>query len=261
MARWPLTARAALFVFCLLLLPSVGCAISVPSTSGVHPERILLDPTPLYVWNVPLNTVILGLLAITFPTALFILIQILFSLSAWLQLGHKRVTCRNILDNENRNAVYTCIWKNPGISMRNLSQMLGMNIGTLRYHVGVLCRMGRITAEQNGGGMRYYVSVGTCSDLEKILAGCLNEHPKIQIINLVLQHPGITRKDIASRLIMSGPNVTWHMRSLTREGIVKSEKDGRNVRYYLCPDVKEYIKAHESWHLVSAGRDVSGTGT
>ena len=261
MASWSLIARIALFAFCFLLLPSVGCAISVQPTSGIHPERIFLDPTPLYVWNVPLNTVILGLLAITVPTTLFVLIQILFSLSAWLQLGHKRVTDGNILDNETRNAVYTCIWKNPGTSMRNLSQMLGMNIGTLRYHVGVLYRMGKVTAEQNSGGMRYYVGVGTCSDLEKILAGCLNVHPKIRIINLVLQHPGIVRKDIASRLILSGPNVTWHMRSLTREGIVKSEKDGRNVRYYLRPDVKEYIKAHKSWHLVSGGKGVSGTGT
>lgn len=106
--------------------------------------------------------------------------------------------------------------------------------------------MGRVTAEQNSGGMRYYVGVGTCSDLEKILAGYLNEHPKIRIINLVLQHPGIARKDIASRLIISGPNVTWHMRSLIREGIVKSERDGRNVRYYLCPDVKEHIMAQKS---------------
>lgn len=261
MASWSLTARIALFVFCLLLLPSVGCAISVQPTSGIHPERIFLDPTPLYVWNVPLNTVILGLLAITVPTTLFVLIQILFSLSAWLQLGHKRVTDGNILDNENRNAVYTCIWKNLGTSMRNLSQMLGMNIGTLRYHVGVLYRMGKVTAEQNSGVTRYYISTGPLTDLEKKITRYLDEYPKSRILNLVLQHPGIVRKDIASKLIMSGPNVTWHMRSLTREGIVKSEKDGRNVRYYLRPDVKEYIKAHKSWHLVSGGKGVSGPGT
>ena len=145
--------------------------------------------------------------------------------------------------------------------MRSLSRTLGVNIGTLRYHVVVLCRMGRIVAEQNTGGMRYYVSTNTCSDLEKKLAGYLNEHPKIRMINLILQHPGIVRKGIASRLIMSGPNVTWHMRSLIREGILKSERDGRNVRYYLCPDVKGYIAVHKSWHLVNTRKGASGTGT
>lgn len=193
--------------------------------------------------------------------ALFIPVQLLFSLFAWLHLGHKRVLCRNVLENETRYAVYTCILENPGVRMRSLSRTLGVNIGTLRYHVVVLCRMGRIVAEQNTGGMRYYVSTNTCSDLEKKLAGYLNEHPKIRMINLILQHPGIVRKGIASRLIMSGPNVTWHMRSLTREGIVRSERDGRNVRYYLCPDVEEYITAHRPWHLVNAGKRSSGTGT
>ena len=261
MASWSLTARVTLFVFCLLLLPSVGCAISVPQTSEAYPGQILSDPTPLYVWNVPLNAVILGLLSITVPTALFILIQILFSLPMRLQLGHKRVSCQNILDNENRNAVYMCIQENPGIHISNLLQMLEMNIGTLRYHVGVLCRMGKVVAEQNCTGISYYVSGDPFPELEKTITGYSYEFPKGRIISLVLQHPGIARKDIASRLIMSGPNVTWHMRSLTREGIVRSERDGRHVRYYLCQDVKEHIMAQKSWHLASAGREVSGTGT
>ena len=253
-------ARIALIVFCILLLPSAVCATPIQPVHGPYPEQLPSDPTPLYIWNVPLSILILEFVCVSAP-ALFIPIQLLFSLFVWLYLGHKRVSCRNVLGNENRNAVYTCILENPGASMRFISQTLGMNIGTLRYHVGVLCRMGKVVAEQNNGGMRHYVDVGTCSDLEKVLAGCLNEHPKIRIINLVLQHPGITRKDIASRLIMSGPNITWHMKSLIREGIVRSERDGRNVRYYLCPDVKEYIAVHKSWHLVNTRKGASGTGT
>jgi len=139
--------------------------------------------------------------------------------------------------------------------------MLEMNIGTLRYHVSVLCRMGKVVAEQNSRRISYYVNTGIPTDLEKVVAEFLDERPKSRILSLVLQYPGITRKDIASRLIMSGPNITWHMKSLIREGIVRSEKDGRNVRYYLCPDVKEHIKAHGSWHLVDIGKGVSGSGT
>lgn len=252
-------SRIALVAFCTLLLSSTVCATPIQPVYGAYPEQLPSGLTPLYPWNEPLSILILELVCVSAP-ALFIPIQLLFSLFVWLYLGHKRVSCRNVLDNENRNAVYTCILENPGASMRFVSQTLGMNIGTLRYHVGVLCRMGKVTAEQNSGGMRHYADVGTCSDLEKVLTGCLNEHPKIRIINLVLQHPGIARKDIASRLIMSGPNVTWHMRSLTREGIVKSEKDGRNVRYYLCPDVQECIAAHRPWHLVSTGKEIQVPG-
>lgn len=252
--------RIALVAFCILLLSSTVCATPILPAYSTYPEQLPSGLTPLYPWNEPLSILILEFVCVSAP-ALFIPIQLLFSLFVWLYLGHKRVSCRNVLDNENRNAVYTCILENPGASMRFISQTLGMNIGTLRYHVGVLCRMGKVVAEQNNGGMRHYVDVGTCSDLEKVVAEFLDERPKSRILSLVLQYPGITRKDIASRLIMSGPNITWHMKSLIREGIVRSEKDGRNVRYYLCPDVKEHIKAHGSWHLVDIGKGVSGSGT
>lgn len=247
-------------VFCTLLLSSTVCATPIQPVYGAYLEQFPSDLTLLYAWNEPLSILILEFVCVSAP-ALFIPVQLLFSLFVWLQFGNKRVTCRNVLENETRNAVYVCIWDNPGIRMRSLSQTLGMNIGTLRYHVGVLCRMGKVVAEQNSGGMRYYVNAGTCSDLEMKLAGYLNEDPKNRILSLVLQCPGITRKDIASRLIISGPNITWHMRSLIREDVVRSEKDGRNIRYYLCPDVKGHIMAHKSWPLVSPRRDISGTGT
>ena len=252
-------ARTVLVILCLLLLPSAVSATPIQPVYGPYPETLPSDPTPLYIWNVPLSILILEFVCVSAP-ALFIPVQLLFSLSVWLRLGQKRLAYRNVLENETRNAVYTCVRENPGIHISTLLQMLEMNIGTLRYHVGVLCRMGKVVAERNCTGMSYYANAGTSSDLEKKIAGFLDEHPKSRILSLILQHPGITRKDLASRLITSGPNVTWHMRSLVREGIVRSERDGRNVRYYLCPDVKEHITAHKSWDLVNTGKRVSGTG-
>lgn len=237
--------RIALVAFCILLLSSTVCATPIQPVYGAHPEQLPSGLTPLYPWNEPLSILILEFVCISAP-ALFIPVQLLFSLFVWLHLGHKRISNRNVLENETRNVVYTCILENPGASMRFISQTLGMNIGTLRYHVGVLCRMGKVIAEQNSGRMRHYADADTCSDLEMKLAGYLNEHPKNQMLSLVLQYPGITRKDIASRLIMSGPNITWHMKSLIREGVVRSEKNGRHTRYYLYSDAKKYIRILES---------------
>ncbi|MFA7562153.1 MAG: winged helix-turn-helix transcriptional regulator [Methanoculleus sp.] len=259
MARRSLTIRLSLVAFSLLMLSAAVCATPIQPVYGAYPEKLPSDPTPLYFWNEPLSILILEFVCVSAPM-LFIPVQLLLSLSVWLWLGQKRLMCRNVLENEVRNAVYTCIRQNPGVHVDSLSRMLGMNIGTLRYHVGVLCRVGKVVAEQNSRRMSYYANTGSLTDLEKKVAGFLDEHPKSRILSLVLQHPGITRKDIASRLIMSGPNVTWHMSSLTREGVVKSEKDGRNMRYYLCPDVGACIAAHKPWLLVSAGKDVSDTG-
>ena len=187
-------------------------------------------------------------------------ILVVFSLLAWLHFGHKRVLQHSVLENENRNAAYLCIRDNPGITTSSLSRLLGMNLGTLRYHVEMLCRMGTVVPEQNCRGMRYYVDTGACPGLERKVAGYLNEQSKSLILNIVLQHPGSTRKEIASRLVIAGTSVTWHMKSLLRDGIVRDERNGRFVRYYLCADAKECVQTHGAWKPAIAGGRVSGTG-
>ena len=142
--------RIALIVFCILLLPYAVCATPIQTFHGPYPEQLPSDSTPLYIWNVPLSILILEFVCVSAP-ALFIPMQLLFSLSVWLRLGQKRVTYRNVLENENRNAVYMCIQENPGIHMHALSRVLGMNIGTARYHMEVLCGVGKVFQSRTPG--------------------------------------------------------------------------------------------------------------
>lgn len=240
------SSRAGIILALLCLIPAVSAVSAAPLVYGDAPGQMLSDPTPLYAWNIPLKIVVLEILSIAAPAALFIPIQFLFSLSAWLYLGHRRVSDRNVLDNQVRKAAYACIRENPGIHMAALARLLRTNIGTVRYHVEVLCRTGMVVAGQNGKTVRYYANGETCSDLEKKVAGYLTEGPKSAILDVVVQHPGSTRKDIVSSLAMSGPDISWHMRTLIEDGIVRSERSGRNVRYYLCPDAKECFVLHAS---------------
>ncbi len=248
-------AGVALVVFCLALLPSTACAAAV---QDAYPEVVDLgDQTPVYVWNIPLDIVVLGTVSLSIPALIPILA--VFPLLACLHFGHKRVLHHNVLENEIRNTVYLCIRENPGINASSLARLLGMSLGTLRYHVEMLCRTGIVVSEQNCRGLRYYADTSVCPDLERKVSGYLNEESKSRILTIVLQHPGSTRKEIASRLIMSGANVTWHMKPLLRDGIVRDEKKGRFVRYYLRADAKECLQ-HRSRKPVVAGGRVSGAG-
>ncbi len=248
-------AGIVLVVFCLVLLPSAACAVAV---QDAYPEKVPLDLIPAYVWNIPLDIVVLGIVSVSIPALIPILA--VFSLLAWLHFGHKRVLHHNVLENETRNAAYLCIRENPGINASSLARLLGMNLGTPRYHVEMLCRTGIVVPEQNCRSMRYYADTSACPDLERKVSGYLNEQSKCRMLGILLQHPGSTRKEIASRLIMSGANVTWHMRPLLRDGIVRSEKKGRFVRYYLCADAKECLQTHGSWKPVIDRGRVFGTG-
>ena len=70
--------RIALVIFCLALLPSTACASAV---LDAYPEKVPLDDLmPVYVWNIPLDIVILGLVSVFIPV-LFVPVQLVFSLT------------------------------------------------------------------------------------------------------------------------------------------------------------------------------------
>ncbi|MDD2472544.1 MAG: winged helix-turn-helix transcriptional regulator [Methanoculleus sp.] len=255
MPPWPSTVRIALAVFCLVLLPSAGSAVSVQP--GIYPEQFLSDPTPLYIWNVPLKVIILGIVSGVDTTAFFMLMQAILSLPLWLRLGHKKILKANVLENEARRKIYVCIRENSGVHLHTLSSRLELNIGTLRYHLGVLCEMKMVIPEHGCGFTRYRVNKNVPGqaypDLEKKVNGYLCGPAKKRLLTLILQNPGINRKEIASRLELSGSGVAWHMKTLILEGIVRCDRRGKHVEYSLSSDAKEYLRTSDLSGDTSAG--------
>ena len=202
------------------------------------------DPAPLYIWNVPLKLILLDFVFMTAPL-LFLPVQFLISVAVWLVLGQRRISRKNVLEHDPRRAVYLCIRENPGISHATLSRRLGVNAGTLRYHLAILCETGKIHSERGHGQLRYYVNGRPGREGESYP---LNGTRK-QILDLLAQDQGITRKEVASALGITGASVTWHMGLLIRKGTVRSEKDGRMIRCFPRRDV-----------VSQANRGVDATG-
>ncbi|MDD3857758.1 MAG: winged helix-turn-helix transcriptional regulator [Methanoculleus sp.] len=227
----PLT-RTALLLIVLLFIIAPGSAAGTILSEGEFPEAIPDDPAPVYIWNAPLKLLLLDFVFMTAPL-LFLLVQFLISISVWLFLGQRRISRKNALDHDTRRAAYLCIQENPGINHATLSRRLEINIGTLRYHLATLCETGQIVAERDHGQLRYYANGRAASEGESYP---INGTRK-QILDLLAQDPGITRKEVASALGIAGASVTWHMALLIQEGAVRSKKDGRMVRYFSRRDV------------------------
>ena len=221
-------ARATLLL-ALLFVIIPGSASGAGLGGGEFPELAPDDPAPEYIWNIPLKLVLLDFVFMTAP-ALFLPVQILIAAGAWLCLGHKRISRKNALEHDTRRAAYHCVRENPGINHSTLSYMLGINVGTLRYHIEILCETGQIVSESNHGVLRYYAGIRAARE-SKRNAYPLNEMRK-RMLGLLMQDPGMTRKDVASALGITGASVTWHMALLIRDGAVRSEKGGRMVHYY-----------------------------
>ena len=220
-------ARTALLLIALLLIIAPGSAAGTISSEGEFPETIPDDPTPLYIWNVPLKLILLDFVFMTAPL-LFLPVQFLISVTVWLILGQKRISRKNVLEHDTRRATYLCIRENRGINHASLSRRLGVNAGTLRYHLATLCESGQIVAERDHGFLRYYANGRAAREGE----GYPINGTRREILDLLARNPGIARKEVASALGISGASVTWHMSLLIRDGAVRSEKDGRLVRYF-----------------------------
>ncbi|WP_048183203.1 winged helix-turn-helix transcriptional regulator [Methanoculleus sediminis] len=225
-------ARGALLLIALLLIIAPGSATGTISSEGEFPETIPDDPAPLYIWNVPPKLLLLDFVFMTAPL-LFLPVQFLISVTVWLILGQRRISRKNVLEHDTRRAAYLCIRENPGINHASLSRRLGVNIGTLRYHLATLCETGQIVAERDHGQLRYYTNGRTAREGE----GYPINGTRKQILDLLAQDPGMARKEVVSALGISGASVTWHMALLIRDGAVRSERDGRMVRYFPRRDI------------------------
>jgi predicted transcriptional regulator len=53
------------------------------------------------------------------------------------------------------------------------------------------------------------------------------------ILNTIEEKPGITGKELAAKLQLDKSTVHWHLKDLSADNIVHSQRDGRFKRYYL----------------------------
>jgi DNA-binding transcriptional ArsR family regulator len=150
--------------------------------------------------------------------------------------GYRRLSKKNILEHEKRHLIYTAILMNPGIEIPALVSLTGINLHTLRYHLGYLIHMKKIACIEQGSGYHFFENHGRYnqSDQQRIL---YRRYPTTnQILTVIGANPGITRGEIAMELGLAGPSVTRWTHRLIAEGVVTAVRDGRHVHYYLVQD-------------------------
>ncbi|MDD1717834.1 MAG: winged helix-turn-helix transcriptional regulator, partial [Methanoregulaceae archaeon] len=78
----------------------------------------------------------------------------------WRFRAFRRIFGKNALEHEKRRIVYELIRSDPGIDIQAISSQTGININTLRYHLGRLQSFGNVVTFEEGGVVRYYENHG-----------------------------------------------------------------------------------------------------
>ncbi len=168
-------------------------------------------------------------------------LQSLFPLNMLLVGGFRRISKKNVLEHDARHVIYQAITATPGIDVKTLTDMTGINENTLRYHVDRLVATGKISCFTRHGVVRYFQNQGAYSQFEHMVFHYLWTDTPRGILWLLYQHPGLTRQHIADALAISGPSVTRQMDNLIEDGVVENRFPGRSNHYYLTAEAAQII--------------------
>ncbi len=229
--------RAAVALLLMVFLSAIpACAAdsgyTVRPAYGPPPDSPSLDSVQIGWWQLPLIDLLNRFVSIHAPE-LVIAVNVFVLLNVWLFFGYRRIAKRAALEHETRTAIYDRIVACPGIHASALIRDLGVNRGTLQYHLERLQEFGMIAAASVEGRTGYFENREKYSVLEEKMLIHLRNRNAEEILSTLLESHDASRRDLARRLGIAGPSVSWHMHRLAADGIVQVEQCGREKRYRL----------------------------
>lgn len=167
--------------------------------------------------------------------------QALFPFNLLFFGGFRRISKKNVLEHEARKVTYQAIAATPGIDIRTLAGMTGINENTLRYHLDRLVATGKISCFTRPGIVRYFQNQGAYTQFEHRVFHYFRTDTPCGILRLLHRNPGLSRQHIADALMIAGPSVTRQMDNLIEDGIVENRFHGRSNHYYLTAGAAQVI--------------------
>jgi len=230
-----------LFLCLWVFVPPGACDFHPGYTvEPVTPDMDLgtpLETVPVEFWDLPPGMILLAL-ALSASSIIGLPVELLFFVKVCAFLGYRKVTRIGLFNNELRCRVYSCIRDNPGISPTALVRLTGIKRGTLRYHLIILRLAGKITAPDTPGNPRYFEHAKSIPGLEKTVLKYVRNKTDSRILRLLMQNPDVTRKEIGRHLGLSLSTVSWRMKRLCDESLIRIEKHGKNVHYGITPEAR-----------------------
>jgi len=150
---------------------------------------------------------------------------------------------RSRLDqNENRTAILRFISENPGATMADVTKALGLNIGTIRYHLLVLTLNHRISDHQDSKFIRYFPAVSAYGEVEKSALSLVRRMPIARVLNLLAARPGLSNKELAWSLGISTAAAHEQVTELLGRGVLtRSKKSDGEYGYSIRDEYSESI--------------------
>lgn len=178
-----------------------------------------------------------GLLAYAWPALKFALFNLL---GAPL---YTRIKADEVLGHDVRQTIYDIVTDDPGVSISTVADRADVGWGTAVYHLGVLEDNDLVVAMRDGRYKRYYQNGGRFNGDKEALAAIQNETTR-DVVQVVIENPGITQTGLCDQLGISAPLAHWHLDRLKEADVVEQERDGRYKRHYVPDGAEQVLTPH-----------------
>ena len=136
------------------------------------------------------------------------------------------------LNQSTRMQIYTLVKNNPGIHFRGICKKLGLPVGVVQYHLGLLIRAGLLSVHRDRRYRRYFESK-RFGETEMKVISLLRHETAGKILAILSGRGSVLHKDLASKLDISSQALTWQMNRLRKMGLIEAVKEGMKVKYLL----------------------------
>lgn len=146
---------------------------------------------------------------------------------------------KKILELEVRKKIYTVVKEFPGCHFREIERKIGLSTGSVSYHLDYLTKRGLIKEDKEGNNSRYFTR-GFKSENKKMM-GLLRQESVRKILIFLLTNNQGNHEQIVDFVKLSSSTVSWHLKKLENEHIIRFIKHGRKTCYDLLIDREEII--------------------
>lgn len=121
---------------------------------------------------------------------------------------------------------------NPGSHYNLIKHKLSLKNGTLAYHIRTL-EMQKFVKSARLGMMKLFYPIDLPIPQEK---GIQLSALQLRIVKLIEKEPGITQVELVKKLKLKQQVISYNLKVMERNGVIRGEKVSRNVEYYLAED-------------------------
>ena len=145
------------------------------------------------------------------------------------------------LNQSTRMEIYDFVKKNPGIHFRGICSNLGLPVGVVQYHLGLLTSASLLSVHRDGRYKRYFCSKKFGENEMKMIS-LLRHETAGKILSILLEKQSISHKDLASKLGVSSQALTWQINRLMKMGLIDFVTEGMKVKYLLDEENASMVK-------------------